>query len=319
MCITALMESNSKSIKDFGFSTTEELNELYIHLLSRIEYNNDAYGTNKFAHFKILLKLRGFIDITKYNKTDFDIKNHKKIAKDIKQERSDNFDPSTEHNKRINKYLNLSECDIIKYKELFLESAKLHEHFRVCDFFLKTREHNLKKLQDAKDFNIKTLRSSKAKMYFLHKMYELVNKKHTDYTERPMVATTATEEQSKSINKAYELIFNSKLKKPYDLRTHYDCDRIINKIYTKLFRGILEKQRGCTWNATEYEKKRKGEKWILKKDEIERHANIYKFRQNDTPVLEFLPEDEPARETPTEKKKIVIETTQDDIDNFFNV
>tara|TARA_R110002124_G_C8973954_1_gene515578 strand:- start:2985 stop:5909 length:2925 start_codon:yes stop_codon:yes gene_type:complete len=314
-CIARLMESNARSIKDFGFSTTEELNELYIHLLSRIEYNNDAYSTNKFAHFKLLLKQRGFIDITKYNKTDFDIKKHKEISEQLKKERSDNFDPHTEQNKRINKYLCLpDEETIIKYKELFLDTGALREHFRICDYFLKTREHNLKKLQGAQDFNIKTLRSGKAQLYFLHKLYETFNKNHTDYTTRPEIITTTTDIQSQHINKGYELIFNTTLKKPYNLSSAYDCDRLINKIYTKLFRSVLVKLRGCSWNIDG--KVKRGEKWILHKDIISGHKDIYNYRKTEdkNPVLEFLPE-----EPEPKPKKQIKATTQEEINSFFNM
>tara|TARA_R110000803_G_scaffold71950_1_gene135387 strand:+ start:1606 stop:4533 length:2928 start_codon:yes stop_codon:yes gene_type:complete len=313
-CITRLMESNARSIKDFGFSTTDELNELYIHLLSRIEYNNDAYSTNKFAHFKLLLKKRGFIDITKYNKTDFDIKKHKEISKELKIKRSENFDPHTDQNIRINQYLGFPDDEtIIKHKDLFLDTGILREHFRICDYFLKTREHNLEKLQTARDFNIKTLRSGQAQLYFLHKLYETFNKNHTDYTIRPDIITTTTDKQSKQINKGYELIFNTKLKKPYDLSSAYHCDRLINKIYTKLFRSVLEKKRGCSW--VKDGKTKRGEKWIIQKEEINRNYEIYLYRNAEAknPVLEFLPEDD---ETP---KKKIKGTTQDEINNFFDI
>ena len=169
--------------------------------------------------------------------------------------------------------------------DLFLNKRELNEHFKICKFFFKSDSDILGRLKDSKDFNVKTMRSTEARIHFLNNLYKLVNDKHTDMTTRPEVITTATKVQSTSINKGFSLYFNTRLSNDFDLTTAYDCDRLINKIYSQLFRSVIVKQKGCSWVVNG--KKKRGEKWIVDKKILATNKSIYDFRV--VPTLQFLP------------------------------
>ena len=314
-CVEWLMEGNKKSVSEFGFLTSDKINELYLHLLGRIEFNNDAYNTNKFAHFKILLKNRGFIDNLLYVDTKFNEKKHKATSAEIRAEREKNFDPTTEQNKRINRYLQLPDSEtIIKHKKLFLDGRALQEHFTITDYFYREDRENLQRLKKSGDFNIKTIRSMKSKIYFLQKLSKVFNNKHTDTLTRPDILTPITDKKTgKTIQKGYEVVFNTKLPKPYDLSITYDCDRFLNKLYNKLFSSVLIKDRGLIWELPDGTIK-KGYKWEINPEELKKNEEIYKHRKPevvDQYKSTFLIDEE--------NKEVVIatQTTQNDIDTFF--
>lgn len=312
--IKDMMETNEASIKEFGLlSGDEKLNELYVHLLSRIEFNEDAYRTNMFAHFRQLMERRGFNLIgdqylyTKINKED-----HMKTKAKLMQFKRDNFDTHSKQNKRINEYLNLPEEKMIEHMDLFLNKRELNEHFKICKFFFKSDSDILGRLKDSKDFNVKTMRSTEARIHFLNNLYKLVNDKHTDMRTRPEVITTATKVQSTSINKGFSLYFNTRLSNDFDLTTAYDCDRLINKIYSQLFRSVIVKQKGCSWVVNG--KKKRGEKWIVDKKILATNKSIYDFRV--VPTLQFLPiEGEESADISVVHKQI--SKVQKGIDTYF--
>ena len=291
-CVEWLMEGNKKSVSEFGFLTSDKINELYLHLLGRIEFNNDAYNTNKFAHFIRLLKARGFIGNILYVDTIFNEKKHKATSAEIRAEREKNFDPTTKQNKRINEYLQLPDDEtIIKHKNLFLDGRELEEHFRISDYFYKEQKDILEKLNTTnKDFNIKTIRSMKSKVYYLQKLTKVFNNKDWEkkHARRPDILTPITDKKkSKSIQRGYEVVFDTKLPKPYDLSITYDCDRFLNKIYNKLFSSVLVKDRGLLWELPDG-KIKKGYKWEINPDKLKTHEEIYKHRKINTAPINFL-------------------------------
>ena len=128
----------------------------------------------------------------------------------------------------------------------------------------------------------------KSKIYYLHKLSKVFNNKHTDRFTRPDILTPITDKKkSKSIQRGYEVVFNTKLPKPYDLSITYDCDRFLNKIYNKLFTSVCEKQRGVIWELPDGTTK-KSYKWVFDKEELETHEAIYKHRKKETAPIDFL-------------------------------
>ena len=303
-----LLESNTKSVGAFGLLASEEINELYIHLLGRLLFNKDAYSTNKFSHFKLLLKKRGFIDVNINGLTKFNKKVHAELSKQNKEERIRMFDPEEPKNERINKYLKLPDNEtIVEHMDLFLDNHALNEHFRVCNFMFKSPEETLRRLKKSKDFNVKTLQKTGSKIYYLHKLITMFDPDHKDATIRPTIKNTITAEQSAQVIKGFQLIWNVRMKKEFDLSQTIDCERMINKLYCQLFKNVLV-QTKTTVKVGGKDKRFK--KWVIDKGLVAEHKGIYDYRAM-LPVLQFLPEDEPIG------KKAEKGFSQTQIDSFF--
>ena len=78
------------------------------------------------------------------------------------------------------------------------------------------------------------------------------------------------------------------MKKKIDLTQIHDCNKLLNKCYATLLRPILIKEKNvdCEING----KKTRYARWVIDKEALQRHMDIYKWRS--TPNPEFLPEDE---------------------------
>ena len=298
--IKHLNEGNEQGVKEFGHIKEEDLNELYLHLLARIEFNNDAYSTNKFAHFIRIAQERGFKNINRYNKTEVNKELHKKIGKILKERDEENFDPTDERWERLNEVMKFTPEQAIKYKAFYLEKDALRQHFRISDYFFKGEKKIFKQLTLGRDFNIKTIRSEASRSYFLMNYIKIINPQHTNVLKRPLITTPCSKGLSKSINKGYELVFNKNLKKPIDLTKEFGCDKLLNKIYKQLFNDVLQVKRGRSYKGCykDPEKIKRADVWNLMPNIISGHKEIYDIRQGlGGKVLEFLPEEIESKNT----------------------
>ena len=69
-----------EEISIFELMCSKEEAELYNSMFNIITYNEDAYSTNKFGHYKDGLRSKGFTDKTDYYQT-----NKKKITEKVKK------------------------------------------------------------------------------------------------------------------------------------------------------------------------------------------------------------------------------------------
>ena len=298
-CLTYLNEGDKKGVAEFGMIADEQLNEFYLHLLARIEFNNDCYNTNKFAHFLRIAEERGFKNQNLYNKTEINKALHEKTSKELKDAAEKNFNPDDEKWARLNEILKMTPEQAHTYKELYLDKAALRQHFRISKYFFIGGEKLKKKLEKHNDFNVKSIRSESSRVYFLHQYLNKVAPEHADLTKRPICAVPTTKQESKLINRGYELVFNKKLKKEIDLTNELGCDQLINKIYKQMFSSIVEKKRGFSYKGhyKDPEKLKRGYKWELIPEVIKGHKEIYDLRQEMTGPVEFLPETEHDEDT----------------------
>ena len=298
-CINYLQEGNLKGVAEFGMIADEGLNEFYLHLLARIEFNNDCYNTNKFAHFLRIAKERGFVNQNLYNRTEINKALHEKTAKEIKDDADKNFDPEDEKWERLNDILKMTPEQAFTYKALYLDNTALRQHFRISKYFFIGGEKLKKKLEKHNDFNVKSIRSESSRVYFLHQYLNKVAPEHYDLTTRPICAVPTTKQESKLINRGYELVFNKNLKKPIDLTKEFGCDKLLNKMYKQMFNSAVEEKRGFSYKGMykDPEKVKRACKWVLMPEVIQGHKEIYDLRNDINTPVDFLDETEYDKDT----------------------
>lgn len=176
------------------------INKMYVDIFNRFKYNQDSYSTNPSAHFRRIIKERGF-------KINTHICQSKKIEtklKEDKKRRIEDITPELAFVKEANKFLHLKDSEIMEHREVFLESQfitqLINSKLFLFDEFGKRYNPKLKKWIDEyegedmniedrhkdfieklkldvnnnEDFSVKKIRSSKNKMLFINKVREAV-------------------------------------------------------------------------------------------------------------------------------------------------
>jgi hypothetical protein len=104
---------------------------LYENLLKNIIYNIDCYESNKIVHFNLLMnknyKLDEFLNHI-YFKKDKIKKNINHIKKGVLM----GFDINSDYVKKLNNILKVPDNDIDEFKEWFINTRKITNHFNLC-------------------------------------------------------------------------------------------------------------------------------------------------------------------------------------------
>jgi hypothetical protein len=176
------------------------INKMYVDIFNRFKYNQDSYSTNPSAHFRRIIKERGF-------KINTHICQSKKIEtklREDKKRRIEDITPELKFVQEQNKFLHLSDSEIMEHREVFLESQfitqLINSKLFLFDEFGKRYNPKLKKwideyegedmniedrhkdfieklkldVNNSDDFSVKKIRSSKNKMLFINKVREAV-------------------------------------------------------------------------------------------------------------------------------------------------
>ena len=285
-----LIITNQYSTLTFTNLESTELANQYIDLCTRIKYDELAYNTNKFAHFKLLLNQRGFIEthdnILNIEKEDNNITD---INEEVIEEKIENIvELVSKKNKyiKMNDILGIPDRHLTEYHEMFLEYGKLEKHLNFVDYLNKTPEQLYLKLNDSGEFSINKFKSKKNRLIFLDKFEKKLQLKK-DFCL--MIDTPGgmgfNEDENKEYNKTYKIIFNmTKNNKLIDFNDSYECQKILVNIYKDLFgndiiggkRVMKDKKR-----FTEYQ---------INTDFIDYNNRVHEFWKED-PLVEFWEED----------------------------
>ena len=172
-CVNDTIFQNKIAGIEYGIKADERLNDLYTFMFSWLTYNNDCKKVNKFKHFKILLKQRGFIDENKKGLTLTE--NKKQINKELKEERLEKFTINADFVKNLNKYLRIPNNEIEDYKEIFIDNFKLFEHFSISNLLFKDSKDIFNSVQSRLDFNINKLSAVKNKILIIKNILKKYN------------------------------------------------------------------------------------------------------------------------------------------------
>ena len=212
-------------------------------------FKKDCYDTNKFLHFKLLLKKRGFDDLDIYTKTNsIDAKEEASIVKEWKEH---NFDPKAPHIQKINNIFNFDDEQIIKYKEFFIDPTKLLHYLNITKFFFQDFDETNTSvfanftsigLWCEKEFNTKKMEQDRTKMKFLKDFCEEVgfdNAKGSFECEREL-----SKQRCEKIEARYKCLFRNKSKNMIIDGSKKKSIQFISKMMDMIFgKKFIEKRR----------------------------------------------------------------------------
>lgn len=246
--------------------------EMYQSIFNRFKYDDDAFKTNPSAHFRKIIKERGF-------KVQTHIAQSKAInpkLKDDKKRRIENITPEDVYVKDQNKFLYLSDTDIMEHAEIFLESqfitqflnSKLYlfneygtrfnaekgiwiDDFKEvwCDktekmitndkeLSDKERSENfIEKLEydvkECQDYDVKKIKSAKNRMLFIHEFRKEIKLENKFTLENP---TLMSKDKADEMFSKYQNTFKSSAKHTENpLYTEKGIQELLCKMYKNLF------------------------------------------------------------------------------------
>jgi len=210
------------------YGINKKIEKQYFDLYCLLDYKNDCYNSNTFLHFTILLKERGFI--VQNGLVSLKREDNKKVA--VSKYLEGNFDIKSDKVKRLAKTLHLSTQEkIIKYKEVFIDSNLIVEHFSVCNYLYK-EIIDLKATFDFKDdFIIKKVKSNINKMIFLKELQEKIG---FESKKQFTIQRALTKDENPIYFSKYKLLFRDRSKTPIDLTNKYELLKVVVKIMKSL-------------------------------------------------------------------------------------
>jgi len=248
-------EKNDYLHQDFQYET----NKMYTEIFNRFKYDEDCYSTNPSAHFRKIIKDRGF-------KINTQIHQSKKIdqkLKDDKKRRVEEITPELAFVKEANEFLHLKDSEIMEYPEIFLESQFINQFiysklFLFDEFGVRYNPEKKKWIDEYKedgisendrhedfinslekdvhkneDFSIKKIRSNKNKLLFINKVQQAV-KLPNKFTIEGM--TLVDNDTAQNLWSEYLSTFSSKSKNDENpFLTEKGTQGIICKMYKNIF------------------------------------------------------------------------------------
>ena len=234
-----MLQQHSISLKYFQNRHFQHLEIGYLHTLHRIEYDRKCYSSNPYAHFKKLIKERGFEDIDLYKNTNS--ASFQSDKKDLKektlQQKINSFDIGDKEYDKINELLKLDKNNADEFKLYFIDDNLLHRHWNLSTMFF-SKDIDIK-FDDfdcfTNNFTFNNIVKEKSKLKFLQDMkiecgcldpYNITPKKIFD----------------KRFLEDYKIIFRNR-SKILKADTLYDCQKILIGMYKNLFGNIITTSR----------------------------------------------------------------------------
>lgn len=233
------VEESNKKFDEMAMWTQicdEESCKLFIDLLSTIMYNKDCMNTNKFCHFKLLLKERGFKEIKNtVGKTQ--IKDVNSLEKESRKKEINNFDIEKPKYKKINEMLKIPDNQIENYCDLFVNSNSLQHYFNITSYLLKNDELINSKLEHKEEFNVMKVQTSDFKIYLLQKfMMACGCENKFDINPKKKLNENDSNAWFEKLDKS----FRFRMKEKVDLKEINNCKIIIEKMMKQLFGGSMK-------------------------------------------------------------------------------
>ncbi len=235
-CIDDVKEEYKKLkeyTRDFKELLTEDESNLYEEMLVDLEYEEDCYSTNKYAHFRTGGLDKGFIEEIKALQTES--KTLLEKEKKHQEEKELFFNPDDPIHDKINKYLNLPKDKMTENKDLFIRTQELNKYFNKANFFFKGEIDWQQTLKHSDEFLVNKLRGNTNKYKFLLRTFKELGIR--DKTKiKP--TTIITKDKAQDIWKEYKALWRDRGKEP-DLTIPYEQTKWICGIYRKLFGGDM--------------------------------------------------------------------------------
>ena len=267
----------------------QEINQLandFITIFNMFKYNEDCYKTNPSAHFRVIIKDRGF----KVNTCVFqsNVKQLTEAQKISKEKRIEAIHKDLPFVKEQNEYYGIPEDKITDYAEIFLKSNHLSQFLHCRSYFynkygteydpekkewdddysgkellrlIKQKNDMKKSIKEKEEFNIKKIKTANSKMIFIDKVRRECGVRNRLSIEGFKIMK---EEKAKEYWTEYKATFSSKSKND---ENPFITEKGIQKIMCSMYKNVF----GCAPFSG------KGEKQMIDGKRV----NVYKY--NDEP------------------------------------
>eukprot|EP01050_Picozoa_sp_SAG11_P014565 SAG11_NODE_1807_length_4228_cov_3.662146_5_plen_402_part_00 len=202
----------------------------FFEICARFEYDDRAYKSNPFAHFKAILHEKGVKDENVYEVTAS--KRLKDIKKGLKDERHASFNITDAQFEKLLKILKVPMEDSAKYAEFFLDSTLMTNHWNVCNYFFKDTDKVFTIFnKKCEEFLLKKVKQPKMKLKF---MMDLKAKLGCPDPCDIQINQGFSKEDAEIYRADYISIFSSKAK-DLDFTNAYCIQKLVVQAYRTMF------------------------------------------------------------------------------------
>ncbi len=238
-CVKYGLEKEGDNLLSNQFEYDPEIEDKYLFMYSKFEFDNLCFNTNKFAHFQKLLSDRGVI--IKTDLFESAKENKMKLSKADALNIDEFFE--IENNLKLLNLLGLTKDEAEPYFDLIKTYNFYSNHTNIKNFFFeKYDDDNYKyKINKQDDFLINVIKSNNQKLRLLKSLMEISGAKHLDKIDCKKIPSKKQIEKFKA---DYKIIFPKKSysKKEFDFSTKYEINKIISEFFKILFGNIIEKK-----------------------------------------------------------------------------
>lgn len=232
--VTADVQAYKRSVGPFREMLSESEAGRFEEMLGDLLYEEDAYSTNKYAHFKAEARRRGFVDDgppVELRKAD--VAALKSAVQVVNATKTEAFDPTDDIHADLNKkYFDFPE-DVMETKSnLFLKPTERKYYFNARMFFLESSKDWNKKLGNKKDFIIKKMMGDVNKFRFITKFQGATGMK--DKTQFTFNDRKIPKDKADGLFKEFVQLFRYR-GKPFNLQTLEGMNKMAASMYKKLF------------------------------------------------------------------------------------
>jgi hypothetical protein len=196
----------------------------YYEMLAEYMYVDSAYNTNKFVHFRDLLRRKGFvIEENKYNKTTVNTKKRDKelkaLDKQEKLKRLKCFVAQKEEKSRRSMNIPLEKQE--EFADIYIEPFAMSEHFNYCKLMFSSADNVEARYLKINDYDGKKASSGQGEIVFLKQLADVLKcDRHFNPSE-----SFESEKAMTEMYKKYLITFNKNEKKFGKKRNEaYDSD-----------------------------------------------------------------------------------------------
>jgi len=206
----------------------KQIEHFYIDLLSKLYEKKDAFNTNKYAHFRMILKKRGFVVSSERSNT-------KQLTfgeVDLNENLFQLYNASMFENiadilhSHANEYLQIDDTTILRAnKKLFCDYDGIPKYWNFIHFYFSDDDKIATRLENTKEFECKKLYSRWNKIKSLKKWCFSLG---YDLKLNKIKETIVNDKLTRLIMKEYNTIMSGRLCK-LDLKTDYERKKFIQK------------------------------------------------------------------------------------------
>lgn len=214
---------------------------------------------------------------SKYIPDDEEKKTNKEIKEELVQERHNNFDDFI--NNRHLEFMNIDNNIDDDLKDIVVDDGLLKQHFTICSYFFNEDdlEKGITKIKNRNDFFINCIASIQDKINFLYRVNEILESENKITFKYNKILAEIPIEIRKELYEDYKNTFPDQSRKK-----DFDYNKL-NNILKILFGNICESKRK---EKTINKKRYKYYSYDILYEYLEKHYNLYKYRNNNDKTLE---------------------------------